>query len=194
MTFSKQHVVHYFRLPDSEMIEEHLRLYSDSPAGLGHVTPEPRHDQAAAGGELVVSVIEPDPEEERDAAEQLSGPTLETWHRSAPRRALSAALRGMRQDSGLSQTELAALIGVTQSDVARMESATGPWPNQAKLAAYAAACGRIAVTGFLRAGDAEEPSSMTLVKLGWTSGERPGETADADTTRATVDPQQYLSK
>jgi transcriptional regulator with XRE-family HTH domain len=171
---------HYVLDPDSLALTDALvRPFAPSYAGgFGSVSVRVRAG-AAANRDFVVSVVEPDPEEERDAIEQLDGETLAAWHRSAPRRALSSALRGMRMARGRSQAEVAAAMGVTQSDVARMESATGPWPNQAKLAAYAEACGMKAVIGFIEAGSPDAASTMSIVPLGGTFGERPEETLAA---------------
>jgi len=66
------------------------------------------------------------------------------------RRTLAHLLKSMRREAGLSQTELADRTGMKQPAIARIESVTGPWPAQETLAAYAHACGQIAVLGFIK--------------------------------------------
>ena len=72
--------------------------------------------------------------------------------RTAPRRALSQMLRRMRRRRHLSQAAVAERMGTIQPVIARMESATGPWPGQETIAAFAAACDQVAVLGFIDAG------------------------------------------
>lgn len=64
------------------------------------------------------------------------------WEAGEPRRRLSMALLAMRKSAGLTQRALAAITGWKQPQVARMESATGPWPTREALHDYASACGR----------------------------------------------------
>ena len=64
------------------------------------------------------------------------------WEAGEPRRRLSGALVAMRKAAGLSQRALAEAVGWKQPQVARMESATGPWPTREALHDYARACGR----------------------------------------------------
>ena len=66
----------------------------------------------------------------------------EAWEAGEPRRRLSMALVAMRKSAGLTQRGLAAITGWKQPQVARMESATGPWPSREALHDYAGACGR----------------------------------------------------
>ena len=70
-------------------------------------------------------------------------PELErSWRDNASRRELSMALVAMRKAEGLTQRRLADRLGWKQPQVARLESATGPWPHADSLRAYASACGR----------------------------------------------------
>lgn len=57
------------------------------------------------------------------------------------RHALARALTAMRIRRGLSQDALGKRAGWDQSFVARMESATGPWPKRENIARYAEICG-----------------------------------------------------
>lgn len=52
--------------------------------------------------------------------------------------------RKLREDSGLSQNDVASRMGTSQSAVARIESGfcNGKWPSIASLQKYAAACGK----------------------------------------------------
>lgn len=72
----------------------------------------------------------------------LSPEAKADWAATAERRALARWLADGRLAAGLTQAELGRRIGRAQSFVARMESATGPWPRHEHLAAFAAACGR----------------------------------------------------
>lgn len=63
------------------------------------------------------------------------------WRKNEPRRRLSRALLSIRKSANLSQLELAEKVNWHQAHVARMESATGPWPNPESVRRYAEACG-----------------------------------------------------
>ncbi len=84
----------------------------------------------------------------RDVAElreellQQDPQLAERWRESEPRRRLSTALVAMRKAARLTQQRLAREAGWKQPQVARMESATGPWPSPEALRTYAHACGR----------------------------------------------------
>lgn len=64
-----------------------------------------------------------------------------SYERNAPKRKLALALRSLRKDAGLTQEQVAARSGLTQSHVSKMESATGPMPTTESLNRYADACG-----------------------------------------------------
>lgn len=176
--------VHYFLDPSSQDLDDLLGLHWKFPphqhgggggAFSNHVeTSAPKTPRA-----LTVSIVEPDQEEEAEASEMLSGGALAAWQRSAPRRALSNALKGMRSENNLSQMQVGTKMRVTQSDIARMESSAGPWPSQAKLAAYAQACGMKAVVGFIDGSNDEDGSTMKIVPLGGTFGDSPEEIISA---------------
>ena len=95
----------------------------------------------------------------------------EAWRQNTARRSLSRMLRHMRRRRGLSQTAVAERMGSSQPAIARMESATGPWPSQQAIAAYAGACGHVALLGFL---DVE------------TSGDRAAARAEPETIAADI--------
>lgn len=63
------------------------------------------------------------------------------WRQNKPRRRLSMVLISMRKNANLSQRRLGEDLGWNQSQIARMESATGPWPSPKSLRAFASACG-----------------------------------------------------
>lgn len=62
------------------------------------------------------------------------------WRENEPRRRLSRTLVSIRKAANLSQQELAKRASWNQAHVARMESATGPWPNPESVRKYAEAC------------------------------------------------------
>jgi transcriptional regulator with XRE-family HTH domain len=66
----------------------------------------------------------------------------QSWRDHESRRKLSSILLAMRKESGLTQRQLADKLNWKQPQVARLESATGPWPNRENLRAYTEACGR----------------------------------------------------
>lgn len=83
---------------------------------------------------------------------------LQDWQNSAPRRRLADALLAMRKRAGLSQLDVARAADWNQTHVARMESATGPWPNRESLNAYIHACDDSATVGLVIA----HPDGRTL--------------------------------
>ena len=62
------------------------------------------------------------------------------WEQIAARRHLAAHLVGARSSAGLSADELAARSGLSEQQIASAESATGPVPPPADIAAYLAGC------------------------------------------------------
>lgn len=179
----------YFRAPDRSEAPDFtgLKWYCHMPAGelqnpyapMANVTNRKRSSSMTTEpASISVSVVCPDASEEAEAEKELSGSALAAWRRAEPRRALSHALKKMRGVKGLSQREIAEAIGVKQSDIARMESAAGPWPNQSKLAAYAEVCGMRAVVGFI--GMENDELDLQVVSLGGSFGEQPEETLSAD--------------
>ena len=71
------------------------------------------------------------------------------WEQSAPRRRLADALLAMRRRAGLSQLDVARAARWNQTHVARMESATGPWPTRESLNGYIHACDASATVGLV---------------------------------------------
>jgi transcriptional regulator with XRE-family HTH domain len=89
------------------------------------------------------------------------------WEATAPRRRLSDALLALRKRAGLSQSAVARAAGWNQTHVARMESATGPWPNRDSLMAYVRVCDPDAVVGLVFAHhDGERLQIDTAVAFG----------------------------
>ena len=176
--------VHYFLDPHSQSLDDLLGARWRFPphiqgGGGGAAKQHTASSTPNTSRALTLSIVEPDQEEEAEALDALSGDALTSWQRSAPRRALSNALKSMRNENNLSQKQVAKKMRVTQSDIARMESPAGPWPNQAKLAAYAQACGMKAVVGFIDAADNNEDSAIKIVSLGGSFGENPEEVISA---------------
>lgn len=58
-----------------------------------------------------------------------------------PKRELALTLRALRKAQGLTQAELAARAGLSQSHVSKLEAATGPMPEMETVRRYAGACG-----------------------------------------------------
>ncbi len=81
------------------------------------------------------------------------------WDKSITRRALSNMLRRMRQERGLSQADVAKRLSTTQPVIARMESASGPWPSQDRIATFSNACGYLVGLCFFDAGGGSETSA-----------------------------------
>ncbi|WP_200341094.1 helix-turn-helix domain-containing protein [Rhodovibrio sodomensis] len=73
----------------------------------------------------------------------------EDWDRSEPRRRLADALLAARKRAGLSQLDVARSADWNQTHVARMESATGPWPTRGSLNSYIRACDPSATVGLV---------------------------------------------
>lgn len=61
-------------------------------------------------------------------------------HASHQRQELALTLHGLRVKAGLTQKDVAALMGKDQAHVSRMESVTGPFPDASSIVAYAHAC------------------------------------------------------
>lgn len=62
------------------------------------------------------------------------------WDASAAKRAIAIALVRMRVDAKRTQSEVATRAGWDKAFVSRLEGASGPVPDTATLARYAAAC------------------------------------------------------
>ena len=58
------------------------------------------------------------------------------WH-------LAKQLLASRKEAGLSQKALAERTGMDQAQISRMESVTGPSPDQASIHRYVSACGYV---------------------------------------------------
>jgi transcriptional regulator with XRE-family HTH domain len=71
------------------------------------------------------------------------------WQRNEPRRRLALALLDLRKRANLTQKQVAEAAGWNPRHVARMESATGPWPNRESLNAYIHACDPEAAIGLV---------------------------------------------
>ena len=95
------------------------------------------------------------------------------WHETAERRELARSLIGMRRAKGLTQKELAQLMGKDQAFVSRMESATAPLPKAQHIALYARHCGYKTAYAFL---EESQDSDVTLQAL-CAIGQDPAETA-----------------
>jgi transcriptional regulator with XRE-family HTH domain len=103
----------------------------------------------ASGDSGEEEVVLPAPDEIAPRARAL-------WDKSITRRALSNMLRRMRQKRGLSQSDVAKRLGTSQPVIARMESASGPWPSQDRIAAFSNACDYLVGLCFLNAGGGSE--------------------------------------
>lgn len=66
---------------------------------------------------------------------------LSSYEEHAPKRELALALRALRKHAKLTQQQVAARSGLTQSRVSKMEAPTGPMPTTDSLNRYADACG-----------------------------------------------------
>ena len=132
-------------------LAEPLRQGLFAGGGAPEKTPESGGDDATASVDTQ-AVSLPSPTE-------IAPRARERWQKTLTRRTLSRMLRRMRRQRGLSQVEVARRMGTTQPKIARMESATGPWPSQQAIAAYAGACGHAAVLGFFDLGAADEAAA-----------------------------------
>lgn len=103
------------------------------------------------------------------APDEIAPRARARWDKAVTRRTLSNMLRHMRQVRGLSQMDVAKRLSTTQPDIARMESATGPWPSQDKIAAFSEACNFIAGLCFFDAGDDSEAITEEGPDVGATS-------------------------
>lgn len=100
------------------------------------------------------------------APDEIAPRARALWDKSITRRALSNMLRRMRQERGLSQLDVARRLSTTQPVIARMESASGPWPSQDKIAAFSNACGYLVGLCFLDAGGGSETSAESASEAG----------------------------
>lgn len=71
------------------------------------------------------------------------------WERNEPRRRLALALLDLRKRANMTQKQVAEAAGWNPRHVARMEAATGPWPNRESLNAYIHACAPEAAVGLV---------------------------------------------
>jgi transcriptional regulator with XRE-family HTH domain len=72
-----------------------------------------------------------------------SRPTFfQRWAAGAPKRNVALQLVRMRAEAGYSQAEVARRAGWDEEFVSRLEEFSGPIPDDAIVARYAAACGR----------------------------------------------------
>ncbi|MFW8635871.1 helix-turn-helix domain-containing protein [Cribrihabitans pelagius] len=61
--------------------------------------------------------------------------------KNARKRGIAVKLRALRDARGLTQEEVAAAAGMTQSVIARLESLSGPVPSLGSIERYVNACG-----------------------------------------------------
>lgn len=61
--------------------------------------------------------------------------------KNARKRAIAVKLRALRDARGMTQADVAASAGMTQSMVARLEALSGPVPGLDSIDRYVAACG-----------------------------------------------------
>lgn len=151
MVWKNRELRHYrFTSPFWSSDEEHERLVVGDGERwrLGGVSAAVA---PAAGAPGHVGQVEPgsEPEIPLPPPAAVAAKAETAWKKNAARRSLSRMLHHMRRRRGLSQTTVAERMGSSQPVIARMESATGPWPVQESIAAYAAACGHVALLGFL---------------------------------------------
>ena len=72
----------------------------------------------------------------------LAHPQLaERQAKNVRKREIAVKLRALRDARGLTQEDVAASAGMTQSMVARLESLSGPVPSLASIERYVIACG-----------------------------------------------------
>ncbi|SFR00461.1 Helix-turn-helix domain-containing protein [Poseidonocella sedimentorum] len=85
--------------------------------------------------------------------------------KNARKREIAVKLRALRDARGLTQEEVAAAAGMTQSMVARLESLAGPVPSLASIERYVIACGgNFALRISDRQIDSEDAFSDAFVK------------------------------
>ena len=77
-----------------------------------------------------------------DTDRGLSSAAQALFDEQKERRELAYWLADTRRAVGKTQVDIARAMGRAQSFVARMESATGPWPRHEHIAAFAGACGK----------------------------------------------------
>lgn len=63
------------------------------------------------------------------------------WEKNTLKRRAAADLRALRKHAELTQEEVAARAGISQSQISKMESAVGDLPSHRMMQRYAAACG-----------------------------------------------------
>ena len=78
----------------------------------------------------------------QDTGPGLSHAAQALFDEQKERRELAYWLADTRRAVGKTQMDIARAMGRAQSFVARMESATGPWPRHEHIAAFAGACGK----------------------------------------------------
>lgn len=86
------------------------------------------------------------------------------WDQTRDNRELAAVLVEMRENAGLSQKELAMLMGKDQAFVSRMESATQR-PKGDNIALYAKYCGLRTAYAFFNAEDKNKDGLCNAIKL-----------------------------
>lgn len=84
--------------------------------------------------------------------------------RNRRKRDLALALRAVRKQAGLTQTDVARISGMKQSAISKLESPMGPMPETETIHRYAAACNATAHIGFLSlpatSDDVTEPAEI----------------------------------
>ena len=77
----------------------------------------------------------------RNAIHRAHPQLAEHQARNARKRGIAVKLRALRDARGLTQDEVAAAAGMTQSMIARLESLSGPVPSIESIERYVNACG-----------------------------------------------------
>lgn len=77
----------------------------------------------------------------REQLRQARPDLTERQAKNARKRAIAIRLRALRDAGGLTQAEVAAVAGMTQSMIARLEALSGPVPSLESIERYVEACG-----------------------------------------------------
>jgi transcriptional regulator with XRE-family HTH domain len=77
----------------------------------------------------------------RNALQRAHPKLAEHQAKNARKRGIAVRLRALRDARGLTQDEVAAAAGMTQSMIARLEALTGPVPSLQSIERYVDACG-----------------------------------------------------
>lgn len=87
----------------------------------------------------------------------------ESYSRNDTKRELALLFRSLRKQAGLTQKELAARSGLSQSHISKMEAATGGLPEIESWSRYFHACGkRVKITPYA---ESERPEDELCVLI-----------------------------